>query len=203
VDTPPDEIAVLVATSLEARAVRRHARGARVVDAGIALAKLRRGESFGVAISCGLAGGLDEDHPTGTVLIPDSARTSQGTWRTCDVEWTARLRDAARRLGYAPLAAPLLTSDTLVTGNARRDWARKGFAGADMETALIVTNRLAAVRVILDTPRTELSPDWLNPARALLLPRNWRQATWLAREGPRCADVAARIVALALDMGSG
>ena len=193
---------MLVATSLEARAVRRHVRGARVVDAGIALAKLHGREPFGVAISCGLAGGLDEDHPTGTVLIPDSACTTEGSRRTCDVEWTARLRDAARRLGYTSVAAPLLTSDTLVTGNTRRDWAHKGFAGVDMETALIVTDRLAAVRVILDTPRTELSPDWLNPARALLSPRNWRQAIWLAREGPRCANVAARIVALALDTGS-
>jgi len=198
VDTPPDEIAVLVATSLEARAVRRHARGARVVDAGIALANLRDPKPFGVAISCGLAGGLGDDHPTGTVLIPDAACTSQGTWRACDQEWTARLRDAARRLGYAFVVAPLLTSDTLVTGNRRGDWARRGFAGVDMETASIAAARLSAVRVILDTPRAELSADWLDPARAVLRPRNWRQAIWLAREGPRCADLAARIVALAL-----
>lgn len=153
-DTPPDEIAVVAATSLEARAVRRHVRGVRVVESGIGLALLQPGESFRVAIDCGLAGGLG-DLPTGTILIPDDACTAQGAWRTCDREWTGRLRDAARALGHECVAAPLLTSDTLITGNERSVWARKGFAGADMETAWIATDRLAAVRVVLDTPDRE------------------------------------------------
>ena len=72
-----------------------------------------------------------------------------------------------------------------------------GYAGVDMETGLLDAPRIAAVRVILDTPQHELSPDWLRPARALRNPRNWPQALWLARDAPRCARRAAEVVAAA------
>ncbi|MGA8841617.1 MAG: hypothetical protein WB491_14110, partial [Candidatus Aquilonibacter sp.] len=77
-------------------------------------------------------------------------------------------------------------------------WAARGFAGVDMESARILVESIAVVRVILDTPQNELSSAWLHPARAILNPRNWREAMWLSREAPKCADLAGRLIAAAL-----
>ena len=197
-DTSPDGVTIVAATAIEARAVRRRAPGARVLESGVALSRVRDSEPLDVAISCGLAGGLRDDLPTGTILIPDAVRTAQGESIACDVPWVARLRAAARSLGHDCIDLPLLTSGTLVTGDERAHWAQRGFAGVDMETAALAATRIAAVRVILDTPQRELSAEWLHPMRALLRPSNWAQAFWLAREAPRCSDLAARVVAAAL-----
>jgi nucleoside phosphorylase len=190
--------AIVAATSLEARAVRRHAPQAHVVESGIGLARLRASALGHLAISCGLAGGLRADLPTGTVVIPSSVSTVEGVSIVCNPDWTLRLRRAARELGTFALDAPLLTSATLITGTQRAEWASRGFAAVDMESARILVDGLAVVRVILDTPNNELSSDWLNPARAMFNPRNWKEAVWLSREAPKCADLAGRIVAAAL-----
>jgi len=55
--------------------------------------------------------------------------------------------------------------------------------------------RVAAVRVILDTPAHEISPAWVNPRRAAADPRNWREAAWLARWVPRYTKRAALVIA--------
>ncbi|HUA08298.1 MAG TPA: hypothetical protein VMA98_03420 [Candidatus Acidoferrales bacterium] len=196
--TQPSAPVVVAATSLEARAVRRRAPRANVVEAGVSLARLNGTPLGAVAISCGLAGGLRNDLPTGALVIPSVLATTAGDATACDPEWTERLREAARRLGYAFVDAPLLSSTQLVTGGDRPFWAERGYAGVDMESAFIRAPAIAAVRVILDTPQRELSADWLHPARAMLRPRNWGQMVWLAREGPRCADRAARVIAAAL-----
>ncbi|HTU71394.1 MAG TPA: hypothetical protein VMF11_13875 [Candidatus Baltobacteraceae bacterium] len=201
-DTQHEPPTVVTATGLETRAVRRRAAGARVVEAGVGLANVGRASFRGLAVSCGLAGGVRDDLATGTILIPSVVATTAGRSIACDAMWTARLRAAAARLGYAYVDAPLLTSETLITGSARAPWASRGFAAVDMETAAIPASAIAAVRVILDTPKRELSPDWLYPARAMLRPKNWGQALWLARVAPRCADVAAHIVAAALAQGA-
>jgi len=192
------EPVIVAATSLEARAVQRRAPAARVLESGVSLARLDGSSLGAIAISCGLAGGLRGDLPTGTVLIPSMLGTTSGESIECDVEWTRRLRHAAQGLGLATVDAPLLSSAKLVTCGDRAYWAERGYSGVDMESAFIRADAIAAVRVILDTPQHELSPEWLNPARAFLNPRNWGQAMWLAREGPRCADLAARIIAAAL-----
>ncbi|HEX8806511.1 MAG TPA: hypothetical protein VF741_06160 [Candidatus Aquilonibacter sp.] len=196
---PPDTPTVFAATSLESRAVRRHAPAARIVESGVGLTRMLDATVDGVAISVGLAGGLRVDVPTGTLVIPSAVATDNGTAIACDPRWTTRLRAAAAHLGFAFLDAALLTSETLVVGDARATWAARGFAAVDMETARIPAHAIAAVRVVLDTPQRELSPDWLHPSRAMLRPRNWGQMLWLAREGPRCADLAARVLAVALD----
>jgi hypothetical protein len=195
--TQTERIVVLAATPLERRAAAKRVEHCEIVECGVALANLSAGLSADVAISFGLAGGLRDDLETGTLLIPSVASTPAGVRKTCDPDWTQRLRAAAESLGYAVVDAPMLTSDTIVHGAERARWAREGFASADMETAIAPFDRVAAVRVVLDTPKNELSPDWVNPGRALRNPRNWPQALWLARNASRCADVAAHVMALA------
>ncbi|HEY8312608.1 MAG TPA: hypothetical protein VIG51_00420 [Candidatus Baltobacteraceae bacterium] len=188
----------MAATALEARAVRRELPAARVVETGIGLAQTS-GSAFGqVVISCGLAGGLRDEIASGTVLVPDYVRRLDGSRVRCDDALVAALIDAARSLGFEPVVAPLFTSTTIVCGAERRELADLGYAGVDMETGLIDASRLAAVRVVLDTPSRELSADWAHAASALLRPRNWPQAVRLARDAPRCARRAAQVLARAL-----
>ena len=188
--------AIVTATSLEARAARRALPGDEVYEAGIALAKGPDGWGD-VVVSCGLAGALREDLPSGTVLVPLEVERPDGTRLRCDAEMVRAYVAAARSLGLEPVCDPLLTASTVLRGDDRARWARRGFAGVDMETGLLRAPRVAAVRVVLDTPQRELKADWLHPARAMLDPRNWPEAAWLAREAPRCARRAAEVVAAA------
>lgn len=191
-------ITVVTATGLETAAARKALpEEISVVQGGIALAS-SAARITGSAISCGLAGGLRTDLPTGTVLIPRSVRRPDGTLLACDADLTGALIAAAEILGYRACDAPLLTSATLVHGGERSKWAAQGFAGVDMETGLIEAERVACVRIVLDTPQREISPAWERPLSVLFQPRAWRDLPFLAREGPRCAQLAARIVATAL-----
>ena len=193
-----ERITVVTATGIEARAAKA-ALGdrARVIQAGIALRGLR-GDTGAVAISCGLAGGLRDDLPTGTVLIPREVRRPDGTTLTCDPELFASLTRASRAAGCEPVDAPLITTARIVHGAERTRWAKQGYAGADMETGLLQAPRIACVRVVLDTPVHEFSAAWENPASVIFRPDAWFDIPFLAREAPRCAALAARIVAEAL-----
>lgn len=187
---------VLVATRLEERAARRELNGSnlRVVRAGVG----RGGEFAEAVISCGLAGGVRRGVPSGTVVIPDEIARPNGERVGCDPELSARLRDAARTLGKEPLNAPLATCTTLVTGAERAVFSAHGFAAVDMETGAVFGPRLAAVRVLLDTPERELSDAWLDPLTVLFRPHAWLELPWLARTAPRYARLAARIIRSAL-----
>lgn len=193
---------VVAAMGVEAWAVRRRAPHVNVIRGGIGLATLRDEIRTAVAISIGLAGGLSPDHAPGTVVVPSriSVHTSHETEIATDPEWTRALRDASRRLGFPTLEAPLLTTDTLVTDAERGRWAQHGFVAVDMESAVIagLAPRVAAVRVILDTPLHEISPAWERPGRAALNPRNWREGAWLFRAAPRYSLRAASVLAEAL-----
>jgi hypothetical protein len=196
--TTAERITVVAATGLEARAAKAAVGNrARVVQSGIALRGLR-GDPGPIAISCGLAGGLRDDLPTGTVLIPREVRRPDGTMLTCDPELFASLVRAARAAGCEPVDAPLLTAARIVRGPERMRWAQQGYAGADMETGLLQAPRVACVRVILDTPVHEFSAAWENPAMVIFRPDAWFDIPFLARVAPRCAALAARIVADAL-----
>lgn len=188
-------ITVAAATPLEAKCARRALPQTRVVETGVALAKLRDGCALGdVVISCGLAGGLHHDLQTGTVVIPHEVLRPDGTTMTCDPNLTQALIDAARSLGASYVVDPIVTTAHIVTGEERMVWARRGYAGVDMETGLLHAPRIAAVRVLLDTPLRELSEEWLHPHTAMLKPWLWPEALWLGRHAPRCAAFAARVV---------
>jgi len=188
---------VVTATGLEAGAARRELpRDVRVVQCGVALS--RRSKFDDAAISCGLAGGTDRYLPSGTVLVPSEVGGPDGFRRVCDPELVGALTEGARRLGLEPVTAPLFTSPVLVRGAERARYCEMGFAGVDMETALIDAPKIAAVRVVLDTPTRELSEAWLSPLRVLVTPSAWSELPWLLREAPRLSRLAARVIASAL-----
>jgi len=193
-------IVLIAATALECAALRRELPDARIVQTGIGLGRFR-GKLGEIVVSCGLAGGLRADLPTGTLLIPRAVRRPRGGVLTCDLELVEAFAESARRLGVEPVFDPLLTADAIVSGAARAHWAAQGYAGVDMETGLINAPRVAAVRVVLDTPQREISGEWRTPMRAALKPWNWPQAFWMAREAPRAAALAARVVAGAQGIG--
>lgn len=166
-----------------------------MIEAGIALAK--QTDVGDVVISCGLAGGLRDDLPTGTVLIPSRVRRPDGTEFECDEVLVQRLQATAHSLGHAAISDPLVTSATFVHGAERSRWAAQGYAGVDMETGQLHAPRVACVRVVLDTPKREISPAWLRPATAMLNARAWLDLPFLIREGPRCSRIAACIAAYA------
>ena len=175
--------------------MRKAAPALEVVEAGIGLQRTHG--PWPAAISCGLAGGLARELETGTVVIPPYVGSSDGAVRTCDVELAGKLRIAAESLGIVCRSLPIVTLPVLAQGADRVLWARRGYAAADMESAAIETERLACIRVVLDTPKREISPAWLHPWRAMADPRAWMDLPFLVREGPRCAGLAARVVALA------
>jgi hypothetical protein len=191
-------ITVITATGVETAAARKLLpANIRVMQTGISMVNARE-HIEGIAISCGLAGGLRDDLPTGTVLIPHTVRRTDGTRIACDPQMVETLANAARTLGHEPIDAPILTSAALVHGSERQRWAAQGYAGVDMETGLIDADRVACVRVVLDTPRREISPAWETPANVVFRPRAWLDLPFLAREGPRCAQIAASVIAAAL-----
>ncbi len=193
-DSP--KVTFVAATALECKALRRELPNARIVQTGIALERNR--EPLGqIVVSCGLAGGLRADLPAGTVLIPREVRRPSGETLHCDPELVDLLTRRARTLGVEPVSEPLLTSSEIVNGRARVQWATRGYAGVDMETGLLGAPRIAAVRVVLDTPQRELSADWRMPVVAILKPWNWSQALWMVREAPRSAALAARVAVAA------
>jgi 4-hydroxy-3-methylbut-2-enyl diphosphate reductase len=197
---------VVTALRLEERAVRRRVRGVNVIRGGVSLERLIALErvvesgSKSVLVSIGLAGGLADEHPTGTVIIPERIESAAGeSWRS-DATWTAALRGAAHRLGLPAATGPLVETTSVVTGAERAQWAGRGYVAADMESASVaaLAPQFAAVRVVLDTPTHEISPRWRQPARAVVDPRLWSQGFWLMRTAPRLADRAAAVLAEAL-----
>src|SRR5579864_862377 len=120
--TAPDRVTVVTATAFETRAARAQIGDrARVVQAGIALRSA--GRDFGsTVISCGLAGGLRDDLPTGTVLVPRNVRRPDGDRLACDPDLVEKLLRAARGLGFQAVDASLVTSARIVRGTERARW---------------------------------------------------------------------------------
>lgn len=177
--------------------MRRRVPAARVVTGGVSLATLRDAVTTPVALSVGLAGGLDDALAPGTVVVPERLAGPDGAAIAIDPGWAAALGAASRRLGLPTAGGALVTTADVVTGAARGEWAARGYVAADMESAMIagLAPAIAIVRVILDTPSREISPLWQHPMRAALRPRLWSQGVWLARRAPRCALRAADVLA--------
>ncbi|HVC05933.1 MAG TPA: hypothetical protein VND88_14755 [Candidatus Acidoferrales bacterium] len=185
---PPEErVQAVCAMSVEAWGVRRRARGIRVAEVGIG-GTAAPGDAS-IVISAGLCGGLLPDQVPGTVMIATSVSDETGTTHGCDPVVAARLERAALSLGFPVVTGSLISTSAMVTGSGRGDWAGRGHVAVDMESAAAAATapRFGTVRVILDTPRHELSPAWVRPGRAIRNPANWREAVWLAIHTPRYA----------------
>ena len=195
-DTP--EITVIAATRLEVWAVRRALRCGRIIEAGVGLRRLRVTDLGETVVSCGLAGAARPGLPTGSVVIPKRVLRIDGEWVTCDPALVDALVGAARELGFEPELGAMGTATAVVRGSAREAWAERGCAAVDMETGLLTAPRIAAVRVVLDTPERDLSEAWRRPASVFVRPESWREALWLLREAPHCAARAAAVVAAGL-----
>lgn len=191
---------MVAATGLEARAVRRALPRARVLRTGMALSRLPGvGAALtGAVVACGLAGSLLAEVPAGTVLVPRRVLRPDGRWLDCDPALVEALAAAARRLGREPEQRPMATAAELVVGPDRGTWAALGCASVDMETGLLRAERVATVRVALDTPERELHPAWRRPAGALWRPAALAQLPWLTIESRRAARLAAHVLAAAL-----
>jgi hypothetical protein len=187
-------VCVLAPTWLEYCALRPVS---RAVHAGIGL---RRWDGSGENVLVAGLGGALADLEPGTMVIPEWAETADGRRVTCDEGLRHALATAARTLGFPVVTGPLLTSEGIVTGDARGAWAERGFVAVDMETGLLASHRgrVAALRVILDTADRSISEDWLTPL-AGLSPRLWRELIWLAVHAPRYAWRLGSVVKLALE----
>jgi Phosphorylase superfamily len=165
---------------VEAWGVHRRAPDVRVLRVGIG-GTAPAGDAS-IVISAGVCGGLLPDQDPGTVVIATSVSDAAGIAHPCDPEVTIRLERAARTLGVPVVIGPLVSTSAMVTGAARMIWADRGHVAVDMESAAaaVTARRFGVVRVILDSPRRELSPAWVTPGRALLHPSNWIDAVWLA-----------------------
>lgn len=182
------DIAILAPTRFEWWTLRRFP---RVVRAGVGLRHWQGGVD--TVIVAGLAGALVDLEP-GTVLVPERAGTEDGRGLQCDETLRAALSAATRECGYPLETGPLLSARAIVRGADRHRWASEGFVAADMETAFIpAAGRVAALRVILDTPSRELSPDWLGP-RAALRPRLWPELAGMALRAPQYMQRVARVL---------
>lgn len=194
------DVTVVVATRLEAWAVRRRAPGAAVERGGVGLAGWRPAHPMRVAASVGVAGGLAPGVEAGTAIIATEIALEGGDRVHIDPAWVHVLERAANRLGIPSMCAPLVTARRIVSGAERRPLAAQGFVAADMETALLIglAPVVVAVRVVLDSVSRDLSSSWERPARAAVDPRRWPEALWLAARAPACALRAAAVVGAAL-----
>ena len=191
-------VTVVTATPLETWAVRRAVRGGRIVEAGVGLGRLPAREIDNAVVTCGLAGAVRRGLPTGSVVIPEKVLRPNGEWVTCDPCLVGDLVAAARALGLEPERGPLGTATAMVRGEGRQSWAERGCVAVDMETGRLTAARIAAVRVVLDTPERDLSEVWGRPFLVFTHPRAWGEALWLCREAPRCARRAAAVLGAAL-----
>lgn len=196
----PRDVTVVVAMPSEEKSMRRLVPQLRLVRAGMGLGSLTESLDTAVVLSVGLAGGLEPELRSGTVVIPGEVGREDGTLVPCDAAWSAALERASLGLGFPTVTSPLLSADAVVTHGGRATWFHKGFSAVDMETGLLagMVARVAAVRVILDTPSHEQSAVWYRFERAVLRPRQWREAAWIMRSVPRYCRRAALVVAAAL-----
>lgn len=187
---------MVAALRLEERAIRRAAPRLHVVRVGIGLASPVRIDATGVVLSVGLGGALTDEHPPGSVVVPDRVAAEDGQAWATDPAWSDALRAASRRLGLPTAAGTLVSTAEVVSGPERAALALQGYDAVDMESAAVAAQvpRLAVLRVVLDTPSHEISPRWSSPALAAIDPRLWPQAYWLARNSRRFAARAAAVL---------
>ncbi|GLW07848.1 hypothetical protein Misp01_29780 [Microtetraspora sp. NBRC 13810] len=214
---------ICAALGVEARAVRRGlppAGGAKVVSTGIGPRRAGRAAGLlggrGAVAVVGFGGAADRSLLPGDVFVASEVRFGG---RVYPCPSAPLLAGELARAGLPVRVGPLATCGHLVTGAERRRLAAEGVLAVDMETGPLARaaggRPLAAVRVIVDTPRSPLlsASTVVNghAARRTLGRLGPVLARWARACGPRtvllaaprsfCAGVerAIEIVELALD----
>jgi hypothetical protein len=171
-DSQASRIAIIAALELEAR-IPKALCGNRCPtvyvsgpgrDRAYAMAERAVAEGAEALVSWGLAGGLSEQAPTGTVMLPDAVVDDSGRWPT-ETVWRERLAAVLDRR-FSPLQRPLYSAERVLTTRREKSLAanRSGASAVDMESAAIAeiasVNGVAfvAIRVVADGPLDEL-PD--------------------------------------------
>ena len=159
--------------------------------------------SGSIVVVCGLAGALVHGLLPGSILIPERVGLADGRIMHCDPILVQMLVSAAHTLHFRSDSRPLLTAQTMIVGSDRHTWSGRGFVAADMETGLLAGRglRVATIRVVLDYPEQNISPDWLQPTKAFLQPSRWRELFWLSRVAPQYVLRAAHVLKVGLGIG--
>ncbi|GAA1017472.1 lipoprotein [Acrocarpospora pleiomorpha] len=137
----------------------------------------------------GFGGALDASLRPGEVFVADEVRFAG---RVVPCPSAARLAAELARAGLPVRTGTLLTSGHVVVGAERRRLAAGGAHAVDMETGPLAAaasgHPLAAVRVIVDTPRASLfspaMPCRVNLARRALHRIGPALLRWAADTGP-------------------
>lgn len=117
-------------------------------------------------VSFGMAGGIDPDLDSGSIILPDRIIDSEGQEYPCDGAWRSVVIE---RIGQGNMAqGPLLGSDRAILSPAdkRRLRERTGAEAVDMESQAVAavarraTIPFIALRAIADTA-SERIPAWL------------------------------------------
>ena len=225
-------LVVLAPLSIEARAIRSALPGALILRTGMGRTRSTRAitgglperttrilEEAGAVAVAGFCGALDPSLRPGDVVVATQVRGPDGT-RPCPS--AGILAAALTAMGIAARVGPLVSTYHVVSGSERERLRQEtGALAVDMESAWLARaagdRPFAVLRVVVDTPRRELTGNPLSTALGGL--RGYRAlakaapalASWAEATGPRtvllagprsfCAGVerAIEIVERALD----
>jgi 4-hydroxy-3-methylbut-2-enyl diphosphate reductase len=202
-------LCVLAPLRTEVSAVRRSAATATVHRTGMGPKRSRRAAAQlaseldptrPVAI-VGFCGALTTDLRPGDIVVADTVSSPSGDiW--LDLPGAELVAAELMARGLPARVGPILSTDQVVTGEARRRLAERGWIAVDMESAWLAsaltepgtTRPMAIVRVVTDTPNHELRS--LRLFRHVQLARQRLAAAipalerWAELAGPRTVRLA-------------
>lgn len=156
-------LAVLAPLSIEALALRRGLREARVIRTGAgpkrsqsAARLLSRSADRALAVA-GVCGGVDAKLEPGDVVVASELQGGAGARKLAHAE---ALVDALHDLGVTAHFGPIRSEDHIVRGAEREQLRASGAIAVDMESRWLANaageRPFAVLRVVIDTPRREL-----------------------------------------------
>jgi 4-hydroxy-3-methylbut-2-en-1-yl diphosphate reductase len=173
-------LCVLTALRFEASAARAGTTAATIRHTGMGMARATRaGRDLAAEMELdqpiavvGLCGGLDRGLQPGDIVVADELRFGDGR-PSIHLPSSALITGELARAQLPVQCAPIVSTERIVTGEARASLAANGARAVDMESAFLLAELLAAspsrpvavVRVVVDAPDYELR-SWRTPAIA-------------------------------------
>jgi 4-hydroxy-3-methylbut-2-enyl diphosphate reductase len=191
-------LTVLTPLRVEARAVAPGVAGSRVVRTGAGLRRAARAarvlhdgpQPAAIAVA-GVAGALADRLPVGALVVANQILDEQGHEVPAGLESAPLVAAALRRRGLEVTVAPIVSTHSLVKGEAARaGLAATGAVAVDMETAALLAlpwhQPITVVRAISDTSTSEL----LSPA---IIRGGWRALRSLRAAAPVLTEWAGAV----------